>query len=78
MKMRILIWALILPLLLLQNCSKSQNQQVKVVIIRHGERADQGDNLNCKGFNRSVLLPAVLYQNYGRPAKIYIPAVAPG
>jgi hypothetical protein len=76
--MRILIWGLVLPLLLLQNCSKSQNRQVKIVIMRHGEKADDGDNLNCKGFNRSILLSAVLFQKYGRPAKIYIPTVSPG
>jgi hypothetical protein len=76
--MRILVWVLILPLLLLQNCLKPKNQQVKIVIIRHAEKEDQGDNLNCKGFSRSVLLPAVLFQKYGRPRKIFIPAVGSG
>jgi hypothetical protein len=70
MKMRMLIRAVIPPLLLLQNCLKSQDQQVKIVIMRHVEKADKGDNLNCKGFNRSELLPAVLYQKYGRPASM--------
>jgi hypothetical protein len=44
MKMRMLIWAVIPPLLLLQNCLKSQDQRVKIVIMRHAEKADKGEN----------------------------------
>ena len=50
----------------------------KVVIIRHAEKPDKGDNLSCKGFNRALELPAVLYNKYKVPDKIFIPAVNNG
>ena len=50
----------------------------KVVIIRHGEKPDNGDNLSCKGFNRSLQLPAVLYAKYKVPDKIFVPAMGNG
>ncbi len=36
----------------------------KVVIIRHAEKPDDGDNLSCKGFNRSLALTSVLYNKF--------------
>jgi len=27
---------------------------LKIVIIRHGEKPDNGDNLNCQGLNRAM------------------------
>jgi hypothetical protein len=56
-----------------QKDSKAQVQ--KVVIIRHGEKPDKGDNLSCKGFNRSLQLPAVLYAKYKVPGKIFVPSM---
>jgi hypothetical protein len=47
----------------------------KVVIIRHGEKPDKGDHLSCKGYNRSLQLPAVLYAKYKIPDKIFVPSV---
>lgn len=47
----------------------------KVVIIRHGEKPENGDNLSCKGFNRSLQLPAVLYAKYKVPDKIFVPSM---
>jgi hypothetical protein len=58
---------------LAQNTPDKQIQ--KVVIIRHGEKPDKGDNLSCKGFNRSLALPAVLYAKYKIPGKIYVPSM---
>lgn len=59
--------------------SQTNNTGVqKVVIIRHGEKNDQGDNLSCKGLNRSLLLPAVLYNKYKLPDKIFVPSVNNG
>jgi hypothetical protein len=55
------------------NCCFAQVQ--KVVIIRHGEKPDKGDHLACKGFNRSLQLPAVLYAKYKVPAKIFVPSM---
>jgi len=46
----------------------------KVVIIRHAEKPDKGDNLSCKGFNRSLQLPAVLYAKFKVPDKVFVPS----
>jgi hypothetical protein len=56
--------------------TNAQQNDLKLVFIRHGERPDDGDNLTCKGFNRSLLLPAVLYKKFGKPANIYVPSVS--
>jgi len=47
----------------------------KVIIIRHGEKPGKGDNLSCQGFNRSLQLPAVLFQQAGIPGNIYVPSL---
>lgn len=64
---------LVIAAILAFNCSFAQVQ--KVVIIRHGEKPDKGDNLTCKGFNRSLQLPAVLYAKYKVPSKIFVPSM---
>jgi len=51
------------------------NHALKVVLIRHAERPDNGDNLNCKGLNRSLMLAPVLFNKFGIPSKIYIPEI---
>ncbi len=33
---------------------------LRIVIIRHGEKPAEGDNLSCAGLNRALALPAVL------------------
>ncbi|MFL5744765.1 MAG: histidine phosphatase family protein [Niastella sp.] len=59
--------------------AQKQNTGVqRVVIIRHGEKPDIGDNLSCKGFNRSLQLPAVLYAKYKVPDKIFVPSMNNG
>jgi hypothetical protein len=50
-------------------------KNLEIVLIRHGEKLDGDNNLSCQGFNRSVMLPAILYSKFGPPAKIYIPAI---
>ena len=50
----------------------------KVVIIRHAEKPDKGDNLSCSGFNRALALPAVLYSKYKLPEHIFVPDVKSG
>jgi len=59
-------------------CSNSFAQVQRVVIIRHGEKPDNGDNLSCKGFNRSLQLPAVLYSKFKVPDKIFVPSMNNG
>jgi hypothetical protein len=54
---------------------RAQKNGLKLVFIRHAERPENGDNLSCKGLNRSLLLPAVLYRKFGKPTSVYVPAL---
>lgn len=65
-------------LLLIENKATAQSKDLKLVFIRHAERPENGDNLTCKGLNRSLMLPALLYQKFGKPSNIYIPALKLG
>jgi len=51
------------------------SQDLKVVIIRHGEKPADGDNLSCQGLNRALQLPAVLHQKFNKPDYTYVPAL---
>lgn len=51
---------------------------LKVVIVRHGEKPKDGDNLSCQGENRALLLPAVLYTKFGQPDFTYVPSLSLG
>jgi hypothetical protein len=55
------------------NIACSQNTNLKLIFIRHAEKTDDGDNLNCQGLNRSMLLPVVLIKKFGRPNRVYVP-----
>ncbi|MDR3681095.1 MAG: histidine phosphatase family protein [Flavipsychrobacter sp.] len=48
---------------------------LKVYIIRHGEKPIDGDNLTCKGLNRAMQLPAVLKEKVGIPDYIFVPSL---
>lgn len=61
--------------ILISTNAKSQDENLKLVFIRHAERPEDGDNLTCKGFNRSIQLPAVLYKKFGIPSNIYVPSI---
>ena len=50
----------------------------KIIIIRHGEKADEGGNLSCRGLNRALGLSAVLYAKYKLPNHIFVPAIKNG
>ena len=52
--------------------------ELKVVIIRHGEKPKTGDNLSCQGENRALQLPAVLFKKFNRPDYTYVPALKTG
>ncbi len=67
-----------LCLFVIANNSFAQTQQppLKVIIIRHGEKPVNGDNLNCQGLNRSQLLPAVIISKFGIPAFSYVPSLS--
>jgi hypothetical protein len=45
-----------------------------IIIIRHGEKPSGGlGELTCQGLNRSLALPKVLSQKYGKPNYIFAP-----
>jgi len=69
---------LLLVCLLLTITARAQNKDLKIILIRHAEKPDKGDNLNCQGLNRSLELPAVLFRKFGKPARVYIPTIASG
>jgi hypothetical protein len=50
----------------------------KVIIIRHGEKPEVGNNLSCQGLNRALHLPQVLYSKFKVPDYIYVPALKEG
>jgi hypothetical protein len=58
--------------------AKPDRTALRIVLIRHGEKPADGDNLSCAGFNRSVKLPAVLKAKFGIPDYIYVPAPSTG
>jgi hypothetical protein len=47
----------------------------EIVIIRHAEKPQVGNNLSCKGFNRALALTTVL-PKFGNFKQIYVPKVA--
>lgn len=49
--------------------------KLRVVIIRHAEKPDDGDNLSCKGMNRALQLPAVLHAKFQTPDHVYVPTL---
>ena len=51
---------------------------LRIVIIRHGEKPKNGENLTCQGENRARQLPAVLSQKFGKPDYTYVPALGLG
>lgn len=53
----------------------SPSNHLKIVIIRHGEKPNEGDNLSCQGQNRALQLAAVLHQELNIPDAIYVPAL---
>jgi hypothetical protein len=63
---------------LIAGCDDAKNMpddHLKVVIIRHGEKPADGDNLSCQGQNRAMQLPAVLAAKIGKPDYTYVPAL---
>ena len=56
---------------------KTKND-LTIVIIRHGEKYEAGSNLNCKGLNRALHIPAVINKQFGRPLLIYVPTIKTG
>jgi hypothetical protein len=58
-------------------CQSSINDvNLKVIIIRHAEKPQKGDNLNCQGLNRSLQLPGIINSKFGIPDFTYVPSMA--
>lgn len=48
----------------------------RVVLIRHGEKSETGDNPSCAGLNRAMALPAVLNKLLPFPSNFtYVPII---
>ncbi len=77
MKKYILTCLLALACLIVSLAVKAQDK-LKLVIIRHGEKQEKYENLNCMGLNRSLKLISVLNIKIGIPDYIYVPAVGNG
>ncbi|NCD71660.1 histidine phosphatase family protein [Mucilaginibacter agri] len=57
---------------------KPDRSNLKVVLIRHAEKPDNGYNLSCTGFNRALKLPEVLKSKFGIPNYIFVPSPSTG
>jgi len=75
------VMIVLLPVILILNyrCESQPGSNLRqVVIIRHAEKPDKGDNLSCQGFNRALALPAVLYAKYKLPDHIFVADIKSG
>jgi hypothetical protein len=72
---------LLCSLVFLASCDSAKDlhnkpdEDLKVVMIRHAEKAKDGDNLSCQGQNRALQLANVLYQKIQTPDFTYVPAL---
>ena len=75
MKKLILVIALIFIVAGIYSSAKAQSGNLKIVLVRHGEKEANGDNLDCQGLNRALQIPKVLVGKFGVPRSIYVPAL---
>lgn len=54
--------------------SQQKDDEIRIVLIRHGEKPAEGNKLSCQGINRARALPAVLHAKIGLPGIIYVPS----
>lgn len=59
-------------------CQQTSAGLKKLILIRHGEKPEAGNNLSCAGLNRSLQLADVLSKKFGKVNSILIPAVNNG
>ena len=81
MKIPVWLYSFLIFLIICCHPSSGQQSQVqlkRVIIIRHGEKPDQGDNLSCRGFNRALQLPDILNKKFGTPNYIFVPSINMG
>lgn len=70
----VLLWV-VLALTACDFSDSTPHLDLKIVIIRHAEKAKDGDNLSCQGQNRALQLANVLHQKINKPAFTYVPAL---
>jgi len=58
--------------------SLPDSMRLRILLIRHGEKPDTGLNLDCKGWNRALALPAAIISQFGVPRMIYVPEMKSG
>jgi len=75
MKRQIFIFILGIFTIASSTAAFAQNN-LRIVIIRHGEKPIEGDNLTCKGLNRALQLPKVIYSKFGVPNYTYVPKLS--
>jgi hypothetical protein len=73
--LRILVGVVIYSISLACVGGNAPDNRLKIVIIRHGEKSETGDNLSCQGEMRALQLPAVLYQKFKIPDYTYVPSL---
>jgi len=56
----------------------AQPADLRIVVVRHGEKPPDGNNLSCEGENRALALPAVLMHKFGKPDYTYVPSLKLG
>lgn len=77
------MWIVISVFGLLTACDGTKqasfNQEpLTVLIVRHGEKPEKGDNLSCQGQHRALQLPQVLADKQLVPNQIVVPALNQG
>jgi len=68
-------WAMLVVLAAcVATAAQAQDKGETLVLIRHGEKPLSNlGQMNCRGLNRSLALPAMLVGRYGRPDYLYAP-----
>ncbi len=77
--MRKIIGIAVITICALFFCRVASGQpNLKLVFLRHAEKPYDGDNLNCQGLNRSLLLSKMLKDKFGIPSAIFVPSLGQG
>jgi hypothetical protein len=60
--------------LALAGSARAEDAPERIVFVRHGEKPERGlGQLNCKGLNRALALPAYIRSAFGKPDAIFAP-----
>ncbi|MCR8556340.1 histidine phosphatase family protein [Mucilaginibacter sp. BJC16-A38] len=60
----------------ISSCANAQqSDNLKIVLVRHGEKEATGESLNCQGLNRAIQLPKVIVSKFGTPSVIFVPTL---